>query len=61
MNRRASLVRASISSVSIDSNSSSLVQLVTIIETSGLYYKSFMIVTYDRNDSSVHYKTTLLA
>ncbi len=29
--------------------------------TSGLYYKRFTIVTYYRNDSSLYYKTTLLA
>ncbi len=29
--------------------------------TRGLYYKSFSIVTYNRNDSSLYYKTTILA
>ncbi len=27
--------------------------------TSGLYYKCFMIVNYDRNDSGQYYKTTI--
>ncbi len=31
------------------------------VDTSGPHYKSFMIVTYDRNDSSQYYKTMLLA
>jgi hypothetical protein len=26
---------------------------------SGLYYKSFMIIIYDRNDSSLYYKTMI--
>ncbi len=26
----------------------------------GLYYKSFTVITDDRNDSSLYYKTTLL-
>ncbi len=29
--------------------------------TRGLYYKSFTILTYNRNDSSLYYKTTILA
>ncbi len=28
-------------------------------QTSGLYYKCFMIVIYDRNDSGQYYKTTI--
>jgi hypothetical protein len=28
---------------------------------SGLYYKSFIIVTYDHDDSSLYYKTKILA
>jgi hypothetical protein len=31
------------------------------VDTSSMYYKSFMIVTYDRNNSSQYYKTVLLA
>ncbi len=30
-----------------------------ILEISGLYYKCFMIVIYDRNDSGKYYKTTI--
>jgi len=26
----------------------------------GLYYKCFMIVSYDRNDSGLYYKTTIV-
>jgi len=29
--------------------------------TSGLYYKTFRIVIYDRNDMSQYYKTTIVA
>ncbi len=29
-------------------------------ELSGLYYKTFMIVIYDRNDSGQNYKTTIM-
>jgi hypothetical protein len=32
--------------------------LLTLSPTCGLYYKSFTIVTYDRNDSGQYYKTT---
>ncbi len=28
---------------------------------SGLYYKSFTIVIYDRNDNGLYYKTTIVA
>ncbi len=28
---------------------------------SGLYYKRFMIVIYDRNDNGLYYKTTIVA
>ncbi len=30
-------------------------------KTSGLYYKSFMIIIYNRNDNGRYYKTTILA
>jgi hypothetical protein len=30
-------------------------------ENCGLYYKSFTIVIYDRNDSGQYYKTTITA
>jgi hypothetical protein len=29
--------------------------------TSGLYYKSFTIIIYDRNDNGLYYKTTIVA
>ncbi len=29
--------------------------------TSGLSYKSFMIIIYDRNDNGLYYKTTIVA
>jgi len=29
--------------------------------TSGLYYKTFRIVIYDRNDTSQYYKSTIIA
>ncbi len=32
-------------------------QYMVVNTTSGLYYKSFMIVIYDRNDSGQYYKT----
>jgi hypothetical protein len=31
------------------------------VKTSGLYYKSFMIVIYDCNDNGLYYKTTIIA
>jgi hypothetical protein len=31
------------------------------IDTSGLYYKSFTIVIYDRNDNGLYYKTMIVA
>ncbi len=34
--------------------------LARIKHTSGLYYKCFMIVIYDRNDSGQYYKTTIM-
>ncbi len=30
-------------------------------KTNGLYYKTFRIVIYDRNDTSHYYKTTIIA
>jgi hypothetical protein len=34
--------------------------LATVLATSGLYYKSFTIVIYDRNDSGQYHKTIML-
>jgi hypothetical protein len=34
--------------------------MMSIIPTSGLYYKCFMIIIYDRNDSGQYYKTTIM-
>jgi hypothetical protein len=31
-----------------------------ICATSGLFYKCFMVVIYDRNDSGNYYKTTIM-
>ncbi len=31
-----------------------------MLATSGLYYKCFTIVIYDRNDSGQYYKTTIV-
>ncbi len=35
--------------------------LIFVAKTSGLYYKSFTFVIYDRNDSGEYYKATILA
>jgi hypothetical protein len=35
--------------------------LIKIVPTSGLYYKSFTIVIYNRNDNGLYYKTTIVA
>ncbi len=34
--------------------------LADIYESSGLYYKTFMTVIYDRNDTSQYYKTMIV-
>ncbi len=35
--------------------------LKNIRQTSGLHYKSFTIIIYDRNDNGLYYKTTIVA
>jgi hypothetical protein len=32
---------------------------MSLIETNGMYYKSFTIVIYNHNDSGQYYKTTI--
>jgi hypothetical protein len=35
-------------------------KIIYNIDTSGLYYKTFRIVIYDRNDTRHYYKTTII-
>jgi hypothetical protein len=38
-----------------------IIESFVLYQTSGLYYKSFMIVICDCNDNGQYYKTTILA
>jgi hypothetical protein len=35
--------------------------MIVVLQYFGLYYKSFTIVIYDRNDNGLYYKTTIIA
>ncbi len=39
----------------------SVIMLSVVAPSSGLYYKYFTIVIYDRNGNVLYYKTTILA
>ncbi len=44
----------------VDLNPQSSDQLASELSTSCLYYKCFMIVIYDHNDSGQYYKTRIM-